>query len=178
MTSIHTVEVGDWSRDGHNQSDTYMVSVPDSLEKVHLGQMVAEAEKHIGKGSLKDQCRAYEDSEFPVALLAGIVQTALKLGVTIGASAHGEAVFKDEETGKYTAEAWDDGVQIFDLEDEATLDSPDNVSMDSESFFGLWVVLANIGLALNSLEGISEYTTPKGKEPKSHQIGGYGLFFS
>ena len=175
--SIHTVSVGDWSADGHGHYEKYMVSVPESLEDVDLDQMVKEAEVHIGLGALDDYCEGYEDNEFPVSLLAGIVQRALALGVTIGPSAFaGDALGKNED-GKYTAMAWNNGTKEYDLEDEATVDSSATVNMDPETYFGLWVVLANIGLALNSLEGVCEYVTPRGSEPKTHRIGGYGLFF-
>lgn len=59
--AIATVIVGDWSHDGHGQTETFQVQYPDNL-KYDLNQYFKDAVKH-GVPNIQSQVTDYEDSE-------------------------------------------------------------------------------------------------------------------
>lgn len=77
MTELNHVielEVGDWSKDGHNQSDTFLFKSNYSGEEIDKGFERLKKEKQI---DFKKVCHDYEDSEIKDDVLVKLI----KLGV-------------------------------------------------------------------------------------------------
>jgi len=177
--NIATVTVGDWSRDGHNMSDSFTIQFPDSLVEEDLEKFSARAEQELGF-KLEDQCEGYEENSFPIKYLANVVQSAKALGVAINNDdfGYGEALYVDEETGLLSNSVWDDGAEVtYNLESESNKDSEEDGSMDSDSFVGIWLLLVNIGLKLEGRTEVVGIAKTNDKKPKEYTIGGYGLFY-
>jgi hypothetical protein len=72
--------VGDWSKDGHNQMDKYVVQVlgVDSAEELESAYNIGC--KKVGLGTLQQYCRGYEENDFPVEFIRIIDKLAVGFG--------------------------------------------------------------------------------------------------
>ncbi|MBO7716455.1 MAG: hypothetical protein J6S85_23015 [Methanobrevibacter sp.] len=74
LNHVIELEVGDWSKDGHNQSDTFLFKSNYSGEEIDKGFERLKKEKQI---DFKKVCHDYEDSEIKDDVLVKLI----KLGV-------------------------------------------------------------------------------------------------
>ena len=74
LNHVIEFEVGDWSKDGHNQSDTFLIKSNYSGDEIDEGFKRLKKEKHI---DFKKVCHDYEDSEIKNDVLVKLI----KLGV-------------------------------------------------------------------------------------------------
>lgn len=74
LNHVIELEVGDWSKDGHNQSDVFLFKSNYSGREIDEGFERLKKEKHI---DFKKVCRDYEDSEIKDDVLVKLI----KLGV-------------------------------------------------------------------------------------------------
>ena len=74
LNHVIELEVGDWSKDGHNQSDTFLFKSNYSGREIDEGFERLKKEKQI---DFKKVCRDYEDSEIKNDVLVKLI----KLGV-------------------------------------------------------------------------------------------------
>ena len=74
LNHVIEIEVGDWSKDGHNQSDTFLFKSNYSGEEIDKGFERLKKEKKI---DFQDICCDYEDSE----IKNGVLTKLIKLGV-------------------------------------------------------------------------------------------------
>ena len=74
LNHVIELEVGDWSKDGHNQSDTFLFKSNYSGREIDEGFERLKKEKQI---DFKKVCRDYEDSEIKDDVLIKLI----KLGV-------------------------------------------------------------------------------------------------
>lgn len=74
LNHVIELEVGDWSKDGHNQSDTFLFKSNYSGEEIDKGFERLKKEKQI---DFKKVCHDYEDSEINDDVLVKLI----KLGV-------------------------------------------------------------------------------------------------
>lgn len=158
--AIEQVEVGDWSKDGHNQSDKYTIDVPDGIDSEGAYQL---AVRELGF-TMGDFCQDYEDNVFPVENYIALLEAAKKYNVPVVMGEYGD-LFGDERD-YIDLEESDDGEKI--------------IALDPDTFFGLWLAMLNIGIVITrgGLEGgrlAYEVKSPKGK---THYIGGYGLYWN
>lgn len=74
LNHVIEIEVGDWSKDGHNQSDTFLFKSNYSGEEIDKGFKRLKKEKKI---DFQDICCDYEDS----AIENGVVNKLIEMGV-------------------------------------------------------------------------------------------------
>ena len=74
LNHVIELEVGDWSKDGHNQSDVFLFKSNYSGDEIDEGFERLKKEKHI---DFKKVCHDYEDSEINDDVLVKLI----KLGV-------------------------------------------------------------------------------------------------
>lgn len=74
LNHVIELEVGDWSKDGHNQSDVFLFKSNYSGEEIDEGFERLKKEKQI---DFKKVCHDYEDSEINDDVLVKLI----KLGV-------------------------------------------------------------------------------------------------
>ena len=145
-SKTYTIVVGDWSHDGHCQTDSYTVQADSSLS---LEACLAAAEDVLGQ-RLGKFVADYEDSEIPVEFLGDVVKLAVLYDIDL-------PVFDSVEVSEA-------GV-VADYPDELTY-------ISSEEYFSIWLTMVNIGAALiGSTERVVQIKTNG-----TVNIGGYGLF--
>lgn len=88
-----TLEVGDWSNDGHSQSDTF--TVESSLDAKALKKAYAKGTKKIGFDLSADVCKKYEDSQIPMRCWDKLI-----------------ALEFDDKNRECIIDAWDSGVYV------------------------------------------------------------------
>lgn len=74
LNHVIEIEVGDWSKDGHNQSDTFLFKSNYSGNEIDQAFKCLKKVKQI---DFKNICRNYEDSEIE----NGVVNKLIEMGV-------------------------------------------------------------------------------------------------
>ena len=152
-----TVRIGDYSRDGHNQSDTYVVRVPKSVTKDMIAKNYAENIKKFGF-SPSTIASVYEentirDSEAKILLDHGFVPRFNKNYPELN------WVFEDEDDDDYDVWSYSECI------------------VQSETMLGIVMFFATYGLEDPSWELISPEVLFGGGSIEREQLG-YGAFFN
>lgn len=158
------VEVGDWSNDGHNQSDTKLIDVPHGVD---TKDAYVRGEQIVGF-KLDDFCEEYEDSSFPVEHLKSVFEKARELSVPISFGKYDDLEIINE-----------DGFDaIFEGEYPIAEKENNTVYLSPDSYFGIWLAILNIGIvaARNGELGLLAYEVVESDNTPVHYIGGYGLY--
>ena len=154
------VEVGDWSRDGHNMSDKYIIEVPEGIDSTGA---YALACRELGF-SMDQYCRAYEDSKFPAENLEKIIGAAKQYNVPLVFDEYSELGYAIEE-GDMSESSDEAGAYVY---------------LCADDFFALWLAMLNIGIVVTrgpNATGLLAHEVKPTKQDKVHHIGGYGLYF-
>lgn len=82
LTNVFSIEIGDWSRDGHNQSEVFMLTWDgihpgDDINALFQNYLDAGAEK-IGFSITETLCDEYEDSTLPIRSMQRIYDVVME----------------------------------------------------------------------------------------------------
>ena len=72
-----TIVVGDWSGDGHSQSDTYVVE--SNLDKPSIERAYRIATRQLGFDLIKDVCEAYEENKIAEEVYEKLVENGINI---------------------------------------------------------------------------------------------------
>lgn len=147
MIMRQKVEVGDWSNDGHNQSDTYIIEVPEGVD---VAAAYKRAVDKLGF-ALENYCTGYEDNKFPSEHVAAILALADEHNIPVEFSDYSELRSDDDFAG---------------------MNEP--VFLTPDDFFVFWLTMVNIGSDLVGGGWVHEIKPELGTI--THNIGGYGLY--
>lgn len=132
QTSYHVeFELGDWSGDGHNQSESYIMVSNKPIE--HLRELHFSCPERFGF-EIGDICSEYEDTQVDTEFIIGLVN----LGVVKNGSKLWETIVASVESQGGTATFVEGQINYVNFLDKNSIETDFDVDLEIDDVAELW----------------------------------------